>query len=310
MHRRAICCGICGRKFFPASLPFHLKACQERHSLTLDQLLASMPKKGKSRRRQFSQQNNRPININRGGGLPKLETSTTEPSPLQKCQFCGRSFSLLRIQKHTKICSSVKKRPVFRSDHQRSIDSRMGSRASSRICIRSSSASSTAGLSRSADFSKNYRISMSQGGATRNSISGFRKSKTPKSRPASTSPLQSLPRRSSNRKKIRPLTVGNDQCMKDSRKITWGRPKDGFRGRDTAGSVKFNFPSFGRNNLSRTAPSSRVGFSRGWTGSHVPSRFGGSRSSALVESKGGFDPSNRTSADNPLCTNAWQAAPH
>jgi hypothetical protein len=32
MHSRAVSCPLCSEKFFPKSLPFHLKACQKKHA--------------------------------------------------------------------------------------------------------------------------------------------------------------------------------------------------------------------------------------------------------------------------------------
>eukprot|EP00466_Bigelowiella_natans_P018355 jgi/Bigna1/78148/fgenesh1_pg.52_\ len=150
MHKRAIACGICGRKFFPASLPFHLKACQEKHARLVDQLAASMPKRNRAKwgnRKQRMKQDSRPIKPSKMP-LPSLMASTDEPMSLTKCHHCGRKFSILRIEKHMllhvvlfckstqSVCGSRKKRRVFDSSSQRRIDngdstSTFASRASS-----------------------------------------------------------------------------------------------------------------------------------------------------------------------------------
>lgn len=33
MHRRAVPCKYCGKMFFPASLPFHMKVCESKQVL-------------------------------------------------------------------------------------------------------------------------------------------------------------------------------------------------------------------------------------------------------------------------------------
>lgn len=49
---------------------------------------------------------------------------------------------------------------------------------------------------------------------------------------------------------------------------------------------------------------SNVAFGGGWSRPRGPSRF------RNIEARGGIDTSNRTSRENPLCSNAWQAALH
>mmetsp|Transcript_33210 Transcript_33210/g.53952 ORF Transcript_33210/g.53952 Transcript_33210/m.53952 type:complete len:346 (+) Transcript_33210:169-1206(+) len=345
MHKRAIACGICGRKFFPASLPFHLKACQEKHARLVDQLAASMPKRNRAKwgnRKQRMKQDSRPIKPSKMP-LPSLMASTDEPMSLTKCHHCGRKFSILRIEKHMSVCGSRKKRRVFDSSSQRRIDngdstSTFASRASSpwkasRYTPKLSRSCPAGGLNFLKKRSKttiakqgvapsNSRRKGKRSGGGQTVTFGRQPTTSKAHRPLSEPAFKLSPQRrgwgNSREFKTRNRFSRSGTLTNSKKRMSWNANRMSVPSRRAVsmhGSSSHHLGDL--RSLGSFRPHSHgqqrheVAFSSGWSRGSPPSRFAGGRGkSSFTEGKGGFDPSNRTSTSNPLCTNAWQAAPH
>mmetsp|Transcript_102374 Transcript_102374/g.180430 ORF Transcript_102374/g.180430 Transcript_102374/m.180430 type:complete len:877 (-) Transcript_102374:70-2700(-) len=121
---RAVPCNLCGQMFFPASLKFHMKTCQERQQkmimecpycgveTTVSNLEAHVRKcKGAAEAAAKSAggkagiaEDDRSSSDGGGGGA----LSAFLPDGRVRCQFCSRGFSADRIHKHVSICGKLK----------------------------------------------------------------------------------------------------------------------------------------------------------------------------------------------------------
>uniref|UniRef100_A0A7S4DEQ7 C2HC/C3H-type domain-containing protein n=1 Tax=Lotharella globosa TaxID=91324 RepID=A0A7S4DEQ7_9EUKA len=285
MHRRAISCGICGKKYFPASLPFHLKACQIRHAALLDSLAESMPKPrmNRSKRRVALK-----TQIRKRQPLPTLQPSD-EPLMLRKCSHCGRNFSMIRIQAHEEICRKVKKRRTqFKSSMQRTVEGSSG--MLTRPVSRASRVSKSADHARTRGFRGSWR---SNGGSRLTVSYSTEKPRAKTSYPSYTvshSDRKGHTVRSRVNLRSRPFTMGAHMSKRMGGSPSRNGSRLGIQGKEKSASRSVR--------LSRTTPKT---YSKGWSGRGA---------TGFAEGKGGFDPSNRTSRENPLLTCAWQAAPH
>lgn len=134
-HSRAVSCPLCNEKFFPASLPFHQKQCEQRRatrrvncpycSVEVTQL--DLPKhiercpKGAARRQQGRGGGGKDeTRSGGGGGGGRPQTSAGPPGGdgqfdaevlddgRMRCIYCGRYFNPERLDKHQQICSNLK----------------------------------------------------------------------------------------------------------------------------------------------------------------------------------------------------------
>lgn len=125
-HNRAVACPICHEKFFPKSLPFHVKQCEKRRrqtivpcpycgkevsQLDLPQHIGECPKNAASRAaKQTASQSASASTAPSGQG--SMEEGRYDPEVAEdgrmRCVHCGRLFNSDRIDKHQQICGKLK----------------------------------------------------------------------------------------------------------------------------------------------------------------------------------------------------------
>ena len=129
MHHRAVACALCGKSFFPASLPFHQKACAAKMASL--EVPCQYCDRG-YRHAELPQHERRCRSRPRGGQKPSpTEAEQGPPSPrrtgegggvggLRPCAVCGRTFASERLAVHQRICrarakAKTRRREVFDS---------------------------------------------------------------------------------------------------------------------------------------------------------------------------------------------------
>jgi len=343
MHPRAICCRICGKKFFPASLPFHLKACEERHRSTLlDQA------EGDSQAEEKWDDMLRNCRVDsklviskaylepgRSKSLP-FRAGTTKRLGFSKCTYCGRNFSFARINAHMEMCKKFTRNRTFHNTSSQTGSwfekmscKRPDSKTRHRKHSRAQTPSYSSMLSRSAEYtSTSLRDYFGWVKDTHNVA-------TPSRAPAAgavpfTKYELKNTKNGKNRSSMhRPMTMGSTNqlrmgSLKQSNfkgmfKIPKKRTvKNEFLVSPASPPVQLNSRAYSRGwsrgstALSRSLPSKPpVAFSRGLSRKGQHSRFDPHSSTTSVQDHScGVDPSNATNVYNPLRTSIWQAMPH
>lgn len=112
---RAVACELCGQMFFPASLKFHQKTCQEKQAKTMTECAYcgdEMPqaalddhlRKCKPAREMLGS----PQAAEGDGHGAFSGTPSRLPDGRIACHFCGRGFAANRVHQHAKICGKLK----------------------------------------------------------------------------------------------------------------------------------------------------------------------------------------------------------
>lgn len=137
MHKRAVSCELCGKAFFPKSLPFHLQACQKKQAYLpvpcqycdVEVIAAELNvhyKRCRKAREARTSLRNKTTRIQKVSTplhcLPSKSAEDTSSRGRVACAVCNRYFSRDRIGTHQQICrknSRPNRRGVFDSTKQR-----------------------------------------------------------------------------------------------------------------------------------------------------------------------------------------------
>jgi len=116
---KAVLCPICGKKYFKASLPIHLKACKKKYDSTHSECKncgMMVANDEWSDHRSFCKEMVKRRVANGGTGKIFITAAPTEypdedlkgVDPRVPCDFCGRKFNPDRVNKHMRICHKIK----------------------------------------------------------------------------------------------------------------------------------------------------------------------------------------------------------
>lgn len=123
MPPRAQPCPHCGQMFFPASLRFHMKRCQEKQDAVKTECaycFAEMPqgkleehlRKCKAALAVAASATGQPYGAagsgEAGGEAGGAPVATRLPDGRMRCHFCGRGFAANRVHMHAAICGKLK----------------------------------------------------------------------------------------------------------------------------------------------------------------------------------------------------------
>lgn len=120
MAPRAQPCELCGQMFFPASLKFHMKRCQEKQQFIMTECAycqAEMPQgqlehhvaKCKAALAVAANAAGTAVNGSPDSGVPPPPpVATRMPDGRMRCHFCGRGFATNRVHEHAVICGKLK----------------------------------------------------------------------------------------------------------------------------------------------------------------------------------------------------------
>lgn len=153
MHPRSVSCPLCGGRFFKASLPIHLKTCEQKaehvilaceycgkeehgphmkiHLLNCSEARKEKQARCVSRGGSRSQQKSNSPQRRPRPKTPNTDTivnTNDAPAVLDAqgrgmCNTCGRWFLALRLPRHSAACVDARpRRPVFDSAQQRLSD--------------------------------------------------------------------------------------------------------------------------------------------------------------------------------------------